>query len=298
MIRHAITIGVFLIALLSIIQTEVRAQSSAPMCFVMTLEVQARSTTDAQELRDAVMRILKTRFELFHLTPMRMAQSGSYRIVVAWSREPDLQLVSRVATQLGLLEFRRVIRESSLLEELAPEEDEEILPYAECSRDPARCIYYLVKKDPFLTSAALAKAALRHADNPNLPPYYIALTLSDEGAKQWREVILQLQPQRDRLAIVIDRVVYSAPMIARSLFEAASRADKIHQSVVTGNFTREEAQLLTNVLNSGVLPAEVKILESGFARSELCPGSTDVRFFTMVGIALFIAIVASLFLKR
>lgn len=296
MIHHNIAIWIFLIALLSIIQTEVGAQSSASTCFVMTLEVQARSTADAQELRDAVMRILKTRFELFHLTPMRMAQSGSYRIVVAWSREPNLQLVSRIVTQPGLLEFRRVIRESPLLDELAPEEDEEILPYVECPS--TRCTHYLVKKEPLLTSAALAKAELRRADNPNLSPYYIALTLNDEGAKQWREVILQLQPERDRLAIVIDRVVYSAPMIAQSLFEAARRADKIHQSVVTGNFTKEEAQLLTNVLNSGVLPAEIKVLESGFARSDLCPSAGGVGFFTIVGIALFIAIVMSVFLKR
>ncbi len=282
-------------------KAQLTEESGKPMCFVMTLEVQTQPDRDFEELRDAVIRVLKNRFQLLKLSPVRIAKVESNRIAVAWHREPDLQLVTQVVTQIGLLEFRRIVAEFAPSAEFAPEpkEDEEILLSVECQGElQEACIHFIVKKEPLLTGAALAKAELRRMNNPYLTPYYIALILTDEGARQWREAILQLQPERDRLAIVIDRIVYSAPVIARSLFDAASRTDKINTSVITGKFTKEEAQLLTNILNSGVLPVEVKVLESGFAQSDLCPHSGGARFLALMGVVALFIVLVMIVLKR
>ena len=289
MVRNKATV----FALISLLLFGIEGLSQpAQRCFVLSLEVSQQPSAEFEKLRDAVMRVLKNRFELFKLTPVRMTKEGPQHIVVAWQREPDLQLVSRVVHQVGLLEFKRVVQVLPPDQELAIAEDEEILHGFECQSDQARCWHYVVKKEPLLTSAALAKAELRRGDHPYQPPYYISLILNDEGARRWREVIMQLRPEQDRLAIVVDRVVYSAPVIARSLQEAASRTDKINQSVITGNFTKDEAKLLTNLLNSGVLPVEVNIVESGMVRSDLCSSFGDKNFFVLMAIAmLFLALV-------
>jgi preprotein translocase subunit SecD len=143
----------------------------------------------------------------------------------------------------------------------------------ECAKPQLKekCKAYVVKKEPLMTGSVLSKAEVRFNPQPGsgVTPIYIALTFNDAGAHQWRDVILQLKPESDRIAAVLDRVVYSAPTIAKSLYETARRQAKVDQSIITGNFTADEARLLAAILSAGALPTELKIIQESIVGPSL-----------------------------
>jgi preprotein translocase subunit SecD len=107
--------------------------------------------------------------------------------------------------------------------------------------------YYVVKAYPVITGRDLENAR-QSKDNYGRPN--IAFTLTSAGAEKFRSYTSKNIGKK--LAIVLDNYIESAPVIQTTLFDKA---------VITGNFTIEEAEDLAWVLNSGGLPAPVKILE-------------------------------------
>ena len=85
----------------------------------------------------------------------------------------------------------------------------------------------------------------------NLGEPEIEFRLNDDGAKRFAEVTRNNIGQR--LAIVLDGELYSAPII-QSAIETGS-------GQITGHFTPEEAQQLANVLQNP-LRAPLKIVSS------------------------------------
>lgn len=80
---------------------------------------------------------------------------------------------------------------------------------------------------------------------------YVAFELNSEGSKIFADFTATHIGKR--LAIVLDNVIYSAPVIQSRI--GGGRGE------ITGNFTLEEAHDLALVLRSGSLPAPVKILQ-------------------------------------
>jgi SecD/SecF fusion protein len=80
---------------------------------------------------------------------------------------------------------------------------------------------------------------------------YVSLEFNKEGARIFKNVTSQ-NIQR-RLAIVLDDVVYVAPVIQDRIPNG--------QAQITGSFALEEVQDLVIVLQSGNLPAPVKVIE-------------------------------------
>ncbi len=80
---------------------------------------------------------------------------------------------------------------------------------------------------------------------------YVSLEFNNEGAHIFANVTGQ--HINERLAIVIDNVVFSAPVIQ----------DKIRggNAQITGNFTMVEAKDLAIVLRAGNLPVPINIVE-------------------------------------
>jgi SecD/SecF fusion protein len=75
--------------------------------------------------------------------------------------------------------------------------------------------------------------------------------MTSDGASQWAQ--LTGQNVGKPIAIVLDGFVYSAPNVQNKI-EGGS-------SVITGNFTIQEAQDLANVLKSGKVPAPARIIQ-------------------------------------
>lgn len=88
-------------------------------------------------------------------------------------------------------------------------------------------------------------------DNPN-----ILIDFDTKGAIIWKH--LTRSNIQNYIAITIDGKVYLAPMV-QSEIEGG-------KAMVTGNFTRPEAEDLANVLKSGKLPIPVRIIKEEYIR--------------------------------
>jgi SecD/SecF fusion protein len=119
--------------------------------------------------------------------------------------------------------------------------------------------------------------------NYNLSPegkYEVAMQMNAYGAKAWRRITKEASSAKDermkrRIAIVLDNVVYSAPVVQVEIPNG--------NSSISGNFTLEEAKDLANILKAGKLPAPVRIVE------EVIVGPTLGHEAIMDGIASLLA---------
>jgi len=91
---------------------------------------------------------------------------------------------------------------------------------------------------------------------------------------------------RKRLAIVLDGVVHSAPVIQERISGG--------QAQITGNFTMDEARDLAIVLRAGALPAPVNILEERTVGPSL--GSDSIRQGIMATLIGFLLVVVFMFI--
>ena len=81
-----------------------------------------------------------------------------------------------------------------------------------------------------------------------------------------------------QLAVVLDGIVYSAPVLEEPITGGSAR---IH-----GSFTLEDAQTLSNVLRAGAMPAPLKFLGKRFVNPTLGEDSiADARIAICVGVA-------------
>jgi SecD/SecF fusion protein len=79
----------------------------------------------------------------------------------------------------------------------------------------------------------------------------VSMQMNSSGARAWKRVTANNIDRR--IAITLDNHVYSAPVVNTEIPNGNSQ--------ITGNFTIEEAKDLANILNTGSLPAPVKIVE-------------------------------------
>jgi len=108
---------------------------------------------------------------------------------------------------------------------------------------------YLLKKRAVLTGEYLTDARVQIDSQYNEP--YVSISFDSRGARIFEQVTGA--NIKKRLAIVLDNVVNSAPVIQDKI--SGGRAQ------ITGRFTMDEARDLAIVLRAGALPAPVKIIE-------------------------------------
>ena len=144
---------------------------------------------------------------------------------------------------------------------------------------------YLLKERTLLTGQSLENAQVKISDRFGEP--YVAIKFNPQGAKDFDRITGE--NVNKRLAIILDGVVYSAPVIK----ERISGGD----AQVTGAFTTEEARDLAIVLRAGSLPAPVKILEQRTVGPSLGQDSIDKGIFsTLIG-TLLVAIFMVLYYR-
>ncbi|MEW6216941.1 MAG: protein translocase subunit SecD, partial [Candidatus Bipolaricaulota bacterium] len=82
------------------------------------------------------------------------------------------------------------------------------------------------------------------------------------GAELFVSALARLQVN-DRLAVILDNTVYSAPQVSASIKQAAQQGWRAVQdsTTITGRFSLDEARLLAVVLRSGALPTQVDVIE-------------------------------------
>jgi len=101
--------------------------------------------------------------------------------------------------------------------------------------------------EPVLTGDVVTNATTSYE---NLQGSSVSMTMNDDGAKRWSRITADNIGKS--VAIVLDNQVYSFPRVNDQISGGRSE--------ITGNFTPEEANDLANVLESGKMDAQPKVI--------------------------------------
>jgi preprotein translocase subunit SecD len=123
----------------------------------------------------------------------------------------------------------------------------EILPYREDRGEQSQVEYLVVSRVPTITGRHL-KNARRSTDSNGAPA--VGFFLNAEGAELFSRATEQ--HVGERLAIVLDKVVSSAPTINERIGA---------EGIIHGRFTVQQAEDLSLLLRSGALPATIRVIE-------------------------------------
>ena len=113
-----------------------------------------------------------------------------------------------------------------------------------------RKIPLLLKNQVLMTGEMVKNAQVRVGGSFNEP--YVSLDLTGRGSKVFGQITEKNVNQR--LAIVLDEVVRSAPVIREKIMGGSAQ--------ISGSFTYEEASDLAIILRVGALPAPVSIVQN------------------------------------
>jgi len=259
----------------------------------LTLQAQIPEGTSMQEagdIIDRVITILNNRVNQYGMTNPVIRRAGTDRVVVELPGTKDIAEARQLIGRTALLEFLKVVEAGTKGDVLEPSSLSEEVLY-DRDQNP-----YIVEREPLLTGAALSDARVRTRTTPTQGqgPLYIALSFNSEGAKRFRDVINQLNVH-DRLAIVLDNTIYSAPEITQSIKDAAARQSSLRNAEITGRFTADEARLLAIVLRAGSLPVEVKIIQENTVGPSL--GKDSIRRGIISIVTGFILVIIYMFLR-
>ena len=138
---------------------------------------------------------------------------------------------------------------------------------------------------PAMDGAAVATAQENYSQNGASAE--VNLTMTSNGTSQWAQ--LTGQNVGKPIAIVLDGLVYSAPNVNGKI-EGGN-------SVITGNFTIQEAQDLANVLKSGKVPAPARIIQDQVVGPSLGTESINAGMFSFVLAFILVLLYMGLFYK-
>lgn len=223
---------------------------------------------------DQALETIRNRIDQFGVSEPDIRPQQDNRILIQLPGIKDPKRAIELIGKTALLEFKLVDEDNSLAEALkgnVPPGDE--ILYQAIS-DPKnvqqRKTPYLLKKRTLLTGEYITDARVQIDTQYNEP--YVSLSFNKTGAMLFEQITGQ--NIKKRLAIVLDKNVYSAPVIQ----------DKIGggQAQITGRFDMNEARDLAIVLRAGALPAPVKIIEERTVGPSLGKDSIEKGFKSML----------------
>jgi preprotein translocase subunit SecD len=224
---------------------------------------------------------IRNRVDQFGIAEPEIIPEGDNRILIQLPGIKDPERAKNLIGKTALLEFKIVDDEHSLEDALRgniPEED--IISYglrSDRSTGEKGSSPYLLKNKSLLTGASLETAKVQISNRFGEPT--VSLKFNSQGATDFERITGE--NVRKRLAIVLDGVVHSAPVIQERISGG--------QAQITGTFTMDEARDLAIVLRAGALPAPVNILEERTVGPSL--GSDSIRqgiMATLIGSILVI----------
>ncbi len=196
-----------------------------------------------QDVTGVALEIIRNRIDQFGVREPLIQRQGTDHILVQLPGITDRERALKLIGQTALLEFKLVADSQRLLERAldgtVPEGH--TLAYDETG-DPL-----LLEEADRLTGGILADAWVEPGDL-GLPE--VSFRMTRDGARTFGR--LTGSNLNRRLAIVLDGIVQSAPVIQSRITDAGR---------ITGQFTRAEAHDLAIVLRAGALPAPIAIEE-------------------------------------
>ncbi|MBN1867380.1 protein translocase subunit SecD [Candidatus Sumerlaeota bacterium] len=124
---------------------------------------------------------------------------------------------------------------------------------------------YIVKRQVAMDGSNLRNAGVRTNPASLDSPIYVSFEFNAEGARALRK--LTKENQGKRMAVALDKKIYSAPVIEEVIPDGAG--------IIRGSFSYDEANDLALVLKAGALPADLKPVEKRAVGATL--GATSIR---------------------
>ena len=200
---------------------------------------------------DQAVETITNRIDQFGVAEPDIRPQGKDRILIQLPGIKDPKRAIDIIGKTALLEFKLVDEENSLDEALkgnVPSGDEVLYQLKKTGGSQGK-LPFLLKRRAVLTGEYLTDARVQIDSQYNEP--YVSISFDSRGARIFEQVTGA--NIKKRLAIVLDSVVNSAPVIQDKI--SGGRAQ------ITGRFTMDEARDLAIVLRAGALPAPVKIIE-------------------------------------
>lgn len=195
------------------------------------------------EASSRAVEIIRSRIDQFGVAEPDVRREASGRILV---QLPGLEDPARAIALIGktaMLKFQLVAEEVSPEEALGLPEYEVRYETVGGERIP-----YVLERQTLLTGDTLKDATVGF-DPTGVP--VVNISFNSEGSRIFAQITGANVGRR--LAIVLDEVIYSAPVIREPI--RGGRAQ------ISGNFTTKEAHDLAIILRAGALPAPVKLIE-------------------------------------
>jgi preprotein translocase subunit SecD len=256
----------------------------------LSLKIRDKRASEIKKLAvEQSLETIRNRVDQFGVTEPEIITQGDDRIIVQLPGIKDAARAKNLIGKTALLEFKLVDEEHGMegaLKGIVPEGS--MIAYgASVDRESGRRVNapYLLKSKTLLTGGSLENAQVKISDRFGEP--YVALKFNAQGAKDFDRITAE--NVKKRLAIVLDGVVHSAPVIQ----ERISGGD----AQITGSFAMEEAKDLAIVLRAGALPAPVNILEERTVGPSLGQDSIDQGIRSVFIGGLFVALFMMIYYK-
>mgnify|MGYP000863155741 CR=1 FL=1 len=217
------------------------------MQLVLQVDMSKVPENQREDVTERVAEVVRNRIDEFGVVEPEISTQGKDQVVVKLPGITDRERAIQIAGRTAHLEFRLVsddVNLSSQLEKGVAPKGFEVKKVKDATMEDQ----LLVSKEAVLTGEKLTNAAVGF-DQYGKP--MVELSFDKDGAKIFDRVTFQNIGRR--LAIVLDGVVHSAPVIRDRISGGNAQ--------ISGGFTNEEAKDLALVLRAGALPAPVKIIE-------------------------------------
>ena len=259
-----------------------QSTEGAPPTFTYAMSDQQARHIMEQAVAQAI-ETLRNRVDQFGVREPVLQRQGERRIIVQLPGVQDPARAKALIGKTAQLEFKMVDESANPGQAEASGPPEGLQLLFETRRDPAtgqttRQTPLLVKREALLTGDNLTDARVEIGDRFNQP--YVSIAFDSVGAQTFDRVTAANVGKR--LAIILDGVIYSAPVIQERI--SGGRAQ------ITGSFTLEEARDLAIALRAGALPAPVQTLEERTVGPSL--GSDSIRQGVISIIAGFLLVMA------
>jgi len=221
---------------------------------------------------DSIVPILSDRIDQYGLANAEVKRLGTERILINLPGADDPAEARKLIGQTAVLTFHKVI-------EAGTDPTDELMARSvlHAMKRDREGVPFIVESEPVLRGSALDDATVRISrELATVGDPYIQLDLNREGAQQFGAVIRSMDAG-DRLAIVLDDVIYSAPIITENIKQAAESAGArgIESASISNIPSQEEATRLAIVLRTGALPVAVNIVQEDTVGPTL--GSDSIR---------------------
>ena len=219
----------------------------------LQLDPKMIESTEQRAVRQAVDTI-RNRVDQFGVAEPDVSMQGTDRIIVQLpGLAEDINRAIDIIKRTARLEFKMVDEKgdlnAALKGDISPG-DEILYEVRRNSRTGAVARTPLLLKKQILMTGDVITDAKVHPDN--MGRMIVHMDFNRQGARTFERITGE--HVGERLAIILDNRIYSAPVIKDRISGGAA--------IIEGTFSAEEAHDLALVLRAGSLPAPVKILEN------------------------------------